>query len=666
MRPLAARALARATLATLLACTVAAHAAGQKPGAASPPSATFPAVVDAALKDAMRRAPAASKYPNSGYARLLDLATVTVRPDGTTVTDTYEANKLYNERGRGAAEVDIPFNASYGRVEVLSAFTIRKDGRIVPVRRADVRVGSRYSDYPLYDDTKAVGFSMPAVEDGCVIVHRVREVTRPILPGHFWTRWAFSSREPAVVSRLTLRAPADKPVRAQVLNDPGVKPSVTLSPDGRARTWVWEMRDLPPVEVEPSMPEATEVTRWLEVTSLDSWQQVAAWFWGLAKPRFAANGALRAAAEKLIAGKATPEEKAKAIYDWVATRVRYVGLEFGLSAFQPHAASEVHAKLYGDCKDKAGLLIAMLGVAGIAAHPVLLSAGERFPMHTLLPSPATFDHCIAVAEVGGKPVWLDPTSEVCAYGDIPDSDRGADALVVRDGQAEWRTVPDWTALDNRIEFRTKVTLSADGSADVHAEARFLGESGQGMRAYMRQLSPDQRRQVAQGLAQAFAGGTTLTDSSVPDGMDREGPFVLRFSLRTTAWARKVGKLLLVPLRTGAAGSSQRHPYVKEERVWPVVLPSAAGQSTETVFTLPEGYEVEEAPRDVRLDGPLNSAERRTVRGADGRTVTITSLSTQEAGRVPVADYPKLKAFYDEVLRLTEDQLVLRQPGSAAP
>ena len=85
----------------------------------------------------------------------------------------------------------------------------------------------------------------------------------------------------------------------------------------------------------------------------------------LENPQARATPTIKATVNNLIASKATDDEKARAIYDWVANRTRYVGLEFGLSAFRPHTATEVHDKRYGDCKDKANLLITMLGLAGI-------------------------------------------------------------------------------------------------------------------------------------------------------------------------------------------------------------------------------------------------------------------------------------------------------------
>ena len=184
-------------------------------------------------------------------------------------------------------------------------------------------------------------------------------------------------------------------------------------------TYTWERDKIKPVANEPSMPRVGEVTSWLEISSLDSWQDIAHRFWDLQHPQTKSSKEIKSTVDELIQGKTSEDDKARAIYDWVATKTRYVGLEFGISAYRPHSASEVRDKQYGDCKDKANLLITMLGVAGIKAHPVFLHADERRAVDTRLPTVTAFDHCIALAQVNGKDVWLDATADTCPYGDIP-------------------------------------------------------------------------------------------------------------------------------------------------------------------------------------------------------------------------------------------------------
>ena len=97
-----------------------------------------------------------------------------------------------------------------------------------------------------------------------------------------------------------------------------------------------------------------------------------AWYRGLEADRVVADADVKAKVAELIAGKTGDEEKARALYDYVATQVRYIGVAFGVGRYQPHPASEVLRNQYGDCKDKHTLLAAMLTAAGLHPEPVLI------------------------------------------------------------------------------------------------------------------------------------------------------------------------------------------------------------------------------------------------------------------------------------------------------
>ncbi len=617
--------------------------------------------LDAELKAAIDTAPSSAAYPNANYARLLDLGNVTVKSDGTVVAHYRMTYKLYNQRARDLAEVNLPYNSSFQQLHVVSARTIKKDGTIVSVKPADIRTTAQAGDYLMYDDAQGYGFSMPGIEDGCIIDYSWDEITHPMLmPGQFFTYWGFNGPEPVGVSRYVLHTPTDKPLKFKTYNDDSLKPVITTSLDGKTRTYTWEIKNAKPLALEPSMPNYNDVHTWMEVSSLDSWQDIAKWFWSLESPQAKPTDAIRKTVGTLIAGRQTDEEKARAIYDWVANRTRYVGLEFGISAFKPHSASEVHDKLYGDCKDKATLLVTMLGLAGIKASPVLLHADEHRAVDQGLPTLNAFNHCIALAEVSGKEVWLDATAETCAYGDIPSGDRGSRVLVVSDGKGEFKTIPTYSATDNGMTVHTDITLRPDGGADTKVDFTMRGEAGQGMRYRARAYTPDQRKQMMNAMAQRLSTGATMKEFDLPDGSDKNGPYVMKLSAAAPNFAKKTSSLLLLPVGLGTSGSERSNPYTQEERFWPIVEENASQTESVTTYHLPDGFSIEDIPADVSLVGPLQEYHRKIEKSADGRTLTVTATVVERPGKVPPADYKKVKNYYDEMLKTTDDQIVLRK------
>jgi len=460
--------------------------------------------------------------------------------------------------------------------------------------------------------------------------------------------------------RIVLHIPADKHIKYKAYNDDTLKPVIVTSLDGKTETYTWEHDNIKPVANEPSMPRVDEVTSWLEISSLDSWQDIAHRFWDLQHPQTKSSKEIKSTVDQLIQGKSSDEDKARAIYEWVATRTRYVGLEFGISAYKPHSASEVRDKQYGDCKDKATLLITMLGVAGIKAHPVFLHAEERKAVDAGLPTVTAFDHCIALAQVNGKEVWLDATADNCPYGDIPMSDRGVCALVVKDGQGEFKTIPMYTAEENGTAVVSHVRVRDDGSATIEMTIKLRGELAQEIRSAVKSRTPDQCKEMVQKMAQEFSTGAALQTFTLPDAPRADGPYELKLMLSAPYFAKKIGRLLILPLEVGAGSRRQTNPFVNETRVWPIVEEVPSTTRSETILDLPSGFSVEAVPDEVRSNGPIQEYSRTLARASDGRSVTTVSTLKSVPGRVPADQYAKVRAYYSDILRTADDWVVLKK------
>jgi transglutaminase-like putative cysteine protease len=101
------------------------------------------------------------------------------------------------------------------------------------------------------------------------------------------------------------------------------------------------------------------------------------WYWGLVKDQFVADDEVKRRVTEVTKGLTTPEDKVRAIYDYVVQKTRYVALEFGIHGFKPYRCAQIFARGFGDCKDKATLIVTMLKEAGIPATIVILRTGMR-------------------------------------------------------------------------------------------------------------------------------------------------------------------------------------------------------------------------------------------------------------------------------------------------
>ena len=100
-------------------------------------------------------------------------------PDGDLIFNHYIRVKVFTDRGRESqSKIDLPFGNLNGRHEVkiqdIAARTIKPDGSIVELNKKDIFERTIVKASGL--KVKAKSFAMPAVEPGCIIEYRWKEV----------------------------------------------------------------------------------------------------------------------------------------------------------------------------------------------------------------------------------------------------------------------------------------------------------------------------------------------------------------------------------------------------------------------------------------------------------------------------------------------------------
>lgn len=183
-------------------------------------------------------------------------------------------------------------------------------------------------------------------------------------------------------------------------------PSVEKSPHQTVYTLerINQKSELP----EDRMPLDEVIYDYLEYSEYEHWDKVVNW----ALPLYTfkeKNSELDKAFQNIIGHERDNNKNVESLIRFVQNEIRYFGIEFGTNSHAPSAPEETLARRYGDCKDKAVLLSALLKKLGLKAHPALVSAENRQHIAKRLPSPIVFDHVIVRYIQDGKTYWVDPT-----------------------------------------------------------------------------------------------------------------------------------------------------------------------------------------------------------------------------------------------------------------
>lgn len=386
-------------------------------------------------------------------------------------------------------------------------------------------------DYKIYSDGKRLHAPFPAISAGVVVEEEyTQRETQPLFAGGR-AGWTTFGREemPVEHSRLEFDFPSSLPLRTAKMLLPDVKPQRTES-DGRVKL-VYEVGRLEGInDDDPNFPP--DVARFPQVSysTGQSWQALASEYSKIVDNR-ADAAAVTTVVERLIAGKNTVAEKEAALLDYLDRNVRYTGIEFGGAAIIPHDPAETLGKKYGDCKDKATLLVTMLRAAGIPANVALLNAGSRMDVPADLPGMGLFDHAIvyvpAIAASGSQPamaaVWIDATDRYARLGQLPIADQGRFSLIARPETTALTQIPLSGATDNTlVEYRT-VTLSENGPATVVEKTQPHGVYESRYRSYYADKPDKDTRDnlTSYVKAQYVSENLTTVDRTDPTDLDHQ-------------------------------------------------------------------------------------------------------------------------------------------------
>jgi len=609
---------------------------------------------------------------------LLDEAEVLVGEDGRITTTRRRAVRVLTREGRQEAAGRVIYLAGAGKVKDVRAFLVWPNGDVKKLGKDRV-LDVALAPQDVYNEVRArVVAATDEVSPGVVFgFESVLEDTSVF--SQF--EWPFQDDLPVVASAFSLTLPAGWGAKGVVYNHAQQEPTLT------GRTYRWELRDLPEIESEPARPALTSIVPWLAVSlvppagapprfgrSFKDWPDVALWLSQLADPQAAVTPEVGSRARELARDAATDYERIRAIGRH-AQGVKYVSIQLGLGrggGYRPHAAAEVLAKNYGDCKDKANLMRALLKAVGIEAHPVVVFSGDRERVREDWPSPQQFNHAIvavrlkdavdapAVGSVPGlgRVLFFDPTDEHTPVGLLPQEEEGSLGLLVSAERGTLVSLPTSRPESNRVERRIDVTLASNGSLSGKVEELAFGHAAASYRREQEEgAAGDYRRSMEAWVAKSGAGARlSRLDASEADG----GAQRVAVEFTTPAYAKAMaGRLLVVKPRV-LPGRSGLNLHEKS-RKYPVVLHSEAFEER-LRMKLPEGFEVEEMPRSSQGEAAYGS-HSSSCEVAGGYLSCVRKV-TVSAAVIPVAQYKDVRSFFAWVNSAGNEPVVLAREAGA--
>ncbi|HEV3486389.1 MAG TPA: DUF3857 domain-containing transglutaminase family protein, partial [Vicinamibacterales bacterium] len=303
----------------------------------------------------------------AGVVVLLDEGTYTFDEKGGSVSTQRTVYRITGESAiSGWSQINAPWAPWYQERPVIQARVVTKDGTVHQLDSgAIVEAAAREESLDIFSDNRVIRAPLPAVAVGSVVEQLITYKSKESLYDAASSDvFFFGGYQPVHRTRVVVDAPASLALR--FVNQAKIEPRKEEK-DGRQR-FVFEGGPYAPKEdVEWEVPFDVAPFPWIGVSTAESWQQLAKRYAEIVEKQIANAGLEKQAREAIGSAKEKKEIVANALA-WIQKRVRYAGVEVGESSVVPRTPQAVLANRYGDCKDKATLLVALLRQAGVKAH----------------------------------------------------------------------------------------------------------------------------------------------------------------------------------------------------------------------------------------------------------------------------------------------------------
>jgi hypothetical protein len=618
----------------------------------------------------------AAKTPTPAYVNdaafvvLFDEYLETVDAQGRAVERERRVKRILKPQGRNVScnvEYDVDEKVNYFR-----EWTIAADQKQYQAQDTDfIDMGDLGIPIMLSTHKNRI-VHPPAADVGATIICE----SEKFLPSYLQeTIWEIQSGIPIVFQALEVDLPAGRAYSEAWHKFTPVKP-VEVAPNH----WRWEIKDMPALDLREvkSHPAQDALAARMSVQWGDAavdgknnqWRAIGKWVTTLEANRPDPSPEITAQTQALIAGAPDFYSKLSRITEYIQKNIRYFIVMRGIGGLQAHPAADIFRNRYGDCKDKATLLISMLQVAGIHAvyMPVDSHRGAVDPdapslygnhMITAIEIPADVQDprfkAIVKASDGKRYLIFDPTNERTPIGNLPSYEQGSHGILAAGPSSQIMALPVLDPEANGNEQKGNFTLAADGTLTGSIDTAHTGPEGADLRLIFKFTDEKERREAFEKLIAETLPGVTLDSFSITEPSALDKSLELHFKVTAHQYSHQAGSLLLI--RTPYF-RSYSIPFDNKPRIYPIDLDATGHWRDSFDITLPTGYVVDETPDPVSLD--LDFASYRSSVTANGNLLHYEREYVVRQVEIPPAKYADFRHLESVILSDEKNSVVLKK------
>jgi len=597
----------------------------------------------------------------------------TVDATGKFVMTERRALRILNRRSADRYLDAVGYENNDRKVTSIQTWTISPSGRVTQSGKKDLITMADVADFEVFSDDRVKMIKIPGAEDGSLVgCEIVTQGQLPIGGEKFQMEQEIPIRQAEVhvsVPSGSLHWFVNHPDRVEVLSQS------SNGADFRTqnRPAIPDESDAPPfsslaavvfVNYDPKGPAA-----------LQSWEEAGHSYHALFDPGEKPESEIASQVTTLASGESDPLSKIDALYTYVSRQIRYVAIEIGIGGYQPHLPADVYKNRYGDCKDKATLLISMLDKIGLRGYPALVGTRGDVEADPNAPTLATFDHMIVAFPVPAglrsavekfpaydsrnQILWMDPTSETDPLGQLPEMDQGVFALIAYPDRGDLQRIPETPPEQNGSEYAIVIRLQSDGTGAADVEAKYLGISNSRRHSFYRGRSQSEILKAFEERVTRYVNEASFRQASISGTEDNRQQITEKFSFAGNFVTASTGdSWFFQPLILSGIAVPEVPPRPRQ-----LPLDVGAPYHVKCVYrvVLAAGMRVERLPDKTSIKSEFGEVQIEYTMSGNDLVATQTVSFAQS--RILPDKYPDFRGYVNAYIRATRLRLrVINSPA----
>jgi hypothetical protein len=569
--------------------------------------------------------------------------------------------KILKDKGKDQADIHLPY-MSYHNVEYiknLTAQTYNLDaaGNVVATKVEKKLIYEK----PVDKYTTEQIFTFPEVKAGSIIEYKWTQIWTGVSLEH----WYFQRSIPVKYSRYRV----DFPQEIEVYSTPFCVLPYESKKDTRSTRILttYSMKNIPALRDEPYISCDKDYLQRVEfrllALNLPTHRESLVSTWPQKIKSLMEDEDFGVQLKRNIPRTADLDEQLKNITDPYRKMViihEYVRKNMEWNGYSNIWALNGVRAAWKDKKGTSGeinlILVNLLKDADLKAHAILVSTRDHGVVSSSIPDTRQFNKVLAYVEIGDKPYILDATEKYTPSYLIPMNVMYSEGLVIEKPETfEWGWKPLWnpqTAMKNTLVLQA--VIDENGVMNGHASMYSVDYA----RVQRIEEAKKDQKKFLEKYFKADNQGATV-DSLQFENLENDTlPLVQKVQFSMPVSESGNYKYFSTNLFTRL----EKNPFVADSRFSDVFF--GVNQSFNIVanITIPNGYEFEALPKNIRLIMPDTSISITRRVASEGNQVAVRISLDFAKPFFTVQEYDNFKEFYKQLFAILSEQIAIKKKG----